>query len=105
MSRDLARLADALGEGATAVTPGAARDAAAYWAEQTRAAGLDAVADGLDALLALLGADRLDGRAIAARLRQLGEATAATSTEDDALGATLARLGGVLVRTATMLGG
>lgn len=105
MSASLDTLTAALDRGATGLTPTAARTAVAHWAGETRTAGLDTVADGLDGLYALLGAERLDGRAIAASLRSLGEATAALAVDSDASAAALARLGAVLVRTATALGG
>ncbi len=105
MSTSLVALTSALDRGATGLTPTAARTAVAHWAGETRTAGLETVADSLDALYALLGAERLDGRAIAASLRSLGESTAALAVDSDETGASLSRLGAVLVRIATALGG
>ena len=106
----LDQTADALESGLTALTPTAALTIVERWQSacglQT---GLDLgeVPAGLDALHALLSAERLDGREIGQTLAALAEATAAVmaQTDEERVTPGLDRLAAALGRAAAMLGG
>ena len=93
----------ALAQGVTALTPTAAQMHIEHWRAACAEAGYGSVALGLADLAALLRADRLDGRAIGARLAELGTETAALADGHPA-GDALARLGAGLQRAARALG-
>ena len=106
----LDQTADALESGVTALTPTAALTIIARWrsaCQDQTGLDLDAVAEGLDSLHGLLSAERLDGRAIAATLAGLAEATAAVAaqTDEERITPGLDRLSAALGRTAAVLGG
>ena len=101
---------DALESGVTSLTPSAALTIIERWrsaCQDKTDLDLDAVVSGLDDLHGLLSASRLDGRAIAAALTGLAEATTAVmaQTDEERITPGLDRLAATLGRAAAMLGG